>query len=249
MVTLFKNVTNVIIVAGDVLMFGQHATLGTLGALGLMLVGALLSAWYDLMFSALGYFWMTCNCVATAGYVLYLRKAVDTVKLSRFGMVLYNTGLSLPFLLAIAVLTGEAGTAMEHPAVETPRFWTLIVFTGSIGFFLSLASMWCVQATSPTTYSIVGSLNKVPLTVAGIFLFEVPVTGQSIIFITTGLAGGVVYSYTKALESERKRQERAAAESTKELLQTGRPWSADGTSNGTELAKDARHRSERAQGV
>lgn len=211
MVTIFKNLTNVLIVAGDWYYFGQPVSAGVVGSLAIMMLGALLAGYYDLAFSATGYAWMLLNCAATAGYVLYTRKAMDSTKLSKFGMVYYNNVMSLPFLLTLSLAAGEAGPA-DRALLALPSFWTLLVFSGSVGFFLSFASMWCMRSTSPTTYSIVGSLNKVPLTVFGILLFSVPVDTRSVVFISLSLLAGMLYTHVKQQEAAAaKTMSRAAA--------------------------------------
>lgn len=58
MITVFKNLTNVIIVAGDWYWHQQKITLGVLIAFGIMVIGAMAAAYTDIMFSAEGYLWM-----------------------------------------------------------------------------------------------------------------------------------------------------------------------------------------------
>ena len=67
-------------------------------------------------------------------------------------------------------------------------------------FFINFASLWCVGATSATTYAIVGSLNKIPLTVFGAVIFGSVITQEGAIFIGMGLLGGFLYAYAKILE-------------------------------------------------
>jgi hypothetical protein len=100
--------------------------------------------------------------------VLFLKYAVTTVSLSKFGMVYYNNLLSVPLLLAVAWSTGEASTALASPSRAewaSVGFVCTLVVSGVVGFALNGASLWCVQATSPSTFSMVGALNKIPLAV------------------------------------------------------------------------------------
>eukprot|EP00986_Skeletonema_menzelii_P006737 scaffold2550_cov153-Skeletonema_menzelii.AAC.25 len=61
MVTVFKNITNIMTTVGDCILYGADVT-------------------------QTGLFWMLGNCLCTSGYVLYLKYATKTVKLSKFGM-------------------------------------------------------------------------------------------------------------------------------------------------------------------
>lgn len=110
---------------------------------------------------------MVMNCLCTSGYVLYMKHATKTVRLSKFGMVLYNNLLSLPILLAGAALRGEFAMLRAADELHTAPYLTLSLYAGLVGFFLNLATLWCVSNNSATTYAVVGALNKVPLAIIG----------------------------------------------------------------------------------
>jgi drug/metabolite transporter (DMT)-like permease len=89
LVTIFKNVTNIIILAGDWYFFGQPTSLPIVLSLLLMLSGAVMAGVADIAFSLPGYIWMALNCVCTAAYsafLLLLRlQVVQHVRLSLSG--------------------------------------------------------------------------------------------------------------------------------------------------------------------
>jgi len=146
---------------------------------------------------------MVMNCLCTAGYVLYMKHATKTVRLSKFGMVFYNNLLSLPILLAGAALRGEYATLAAADELHTVPYLTLSLYAGLVGFFLNLATLWCVSNNSATTYAVVGALNKVPLAIMGWLLFQTPITGKALIFLSLSMCGGFLYTYTKLREAER----------------------------------------------
>ena len=47
----------------------------------------------------------------------------------------------------------------------------------------------------------VGSLNKIPLAVLGVWIFDARITAKGGMYITLSLLAGVLYAYTKARES------------------------------------------------
>lgn len=110
---------------------------------------------------------MGSNCFFTAAYLLYMKFATRTVKINKFGQALYNNVLSLPILWAGALLRGEFGVLLEKEELHTSSFVMLNLYAGFVGFFLNLATLWCVQNNTATTYAIVGSLNKIPLAFVG----------------------------------------------------------------------------------
>lgn len=204
MVTIFKNITNVVVTVGDYYCFGTTSESMVVFAFGIMLSGAVAAAWNDLAMSPWGFFWMMANCFATAGYVLYMKFATKNVKLSKFGMVFYNNVLCTLFLLPCAIVMGEVSLFLRTPTLHTTDYMLKNMWAGFVGFFLNFASLNCVQATGPTTYAIVGSLNKVPVTFLGYILFEDLITDQTWFFIMISLCGGFLYSYAKIMSGRKK---------------------------------------------
>jgi GDP-mannose transporter len=242
MATIFKNATNLLIVAGEWALYHEPVSLGVLASVGLMVVGAAAAAANDLDFSAVGLGWALANAVATATYVLYMRQVTRSLDLSRFGTVLLNNALSAVLLLGVALGSGElagAVRAAQRAAAATSDglwrrqsalpldlgsitaaaasgvvrssggssggglaggFLALNVFTGLVGFVLNFAQLWCVGATSATTYAVVGTLNKIPIALFGRFLFKAEMTTQGWVFVGVNLAGCGLYSYCKVVE-------------------------------------------------
>ena len=163
MVTIYKNITNIIVTAGDYYIFKTTTETLVLVAFGIMLSGAVAAAWNDMFTTMQGLFWMTMNCFTTAGYILSLKFATKNVKLSKFGMVFYNNVLCVVFLLPAAI-----------------------------------------AATGPTTYAIVGSLNKIPVTILGYLLFDNVIAPETWFFIGVSMCGGFLYSYAKIQTGRRK---------------------------------------------
>jgi GDP-mannose transporter len=204
MVTIFKNITNIVVTIGDYYCFGTTAGSLVILAFAVMLSGAVAAAWNDIEMSALGVFWMAMNCVSTAGYILYMKFATKNVKLSKFGMVFYNNVLCSVFLLPCAIVMGQVTIFLKTPAIHTTDYFLKNFFAGFVGFFLNFASLTCVAATGPTTYAIVGSLNKVPVAILGYILFDNVITTQTWFFIAISMSGGFLYSYAKIMEGRKK---------------------------------------------
>ena len=203
LVTVFKNITNIFIAAGEYYLFNKPAEFLVMVAFGIMLGGAVAAAWNDIYITAIGLFWMIGNCFSTAGYVLYLKFATKTVKLSKFGMVFYNNVLCVLFLLPVASAMGELRTFLTTKALHTLDYGIKNFFAGFVGFFLNFASLNCVSITGPTTYAIVGSLNKIPTSIFGWFLFNAQISSETWFFIAVSMVGGFVYSYAK-IQTSRK---------------------------------------------
>lgn len=66
-----------------------------------------------------------------------------------------------------------------------------------LAFGISFASLWFLSTTTPTTYSLVGSLNKVPVAVIGLLAFSVAWSAPNLASIAVGLVAGVVFAQAK----------------------------------------------------
>jgi len=206
MITIFKNCTNVLTCFGDLAIYNQPVSRGIVASLVLMVFAAVLTGMYDLEFDAIGYFWAIVNCVCTASYVLYMPKAMQGANLNSFGKVYYNNILSLPLILLVdSVYTNELSRFFDESSDQSRAiladagFIFVLIVSGAMGFFLSFSSFICVQTTSPTTYAMVGAMNKVPLTIIGIIIFNTQVDVNSMTFISMSVLAGFLYSYTKAI--------------------------------------------------
>ncbi|XP_048138104.1 GDP-mannose transporter GONST1 isoform X2 [Rhodamnia argentea] len=174
MVTVLKNVTNVITAIGEMYLFNKHHDNRVWAALFLMLT---------------------------------LRRVMDTAKqvtksgnLNEFSMVLLNNTLSLPLGVILICVFNEVDYLIKTPLLRLPTFWLVMTFSGILGLAISFTSMWFLHQTGATTYSLVGSLNKIPLSIAGIFLFKVPTSLENSASILFGLLAGVIFARAKIRE-------------------------------------------------
>ncbi|CAI0474142.1 unnamed protein product [Linum tenue] len=207
MVTVLKNVTNVITAVGEMYLFQKHHDNRVWVALFLMIVSAISGGLTDLSFHAVGYTWQIINCFLTASYSLTLRRVMDTAKqltrsgnLNEFSMVMLNNTLSLPLGLVLIFVFNEVDYLTTTPLLRLPVFWLVMTLSGFLGLAISFTSMWFLHQTGATTYSLVGSLNKIPLSLAGILLFKVPTSLENSASILFGLVAGVFFARAKMRE-------------------------------------------------
>jgi drug/metabolite transporter (DMT)-like permease len=68
MVTILKNVTNLITAVGEMYLFNKHHNKEVWGSLILMLVSAISGGITDISFHSVGYSWQLLNCFCTSAY-------------------------------------------------------------------------------------------------------------------------------------------------------------------------------------
>ncbi|PYH91376.1 hypothetical protein BO71DRAFT_279666, partial [Aspergillus ellipticus CBS 707.79] len=147
-----------------------------------------------------GYFWMLANCVCHASFVLGMRKKIKTIGFKDFDTMLYNNLISIPTLLILTLLAEDwspANIQLNFPPPTRMHLFAAMLVSGVSSIFISYSSAWCVRVTSSTTYSMVGALNKVPLTISGLVFFDAPVTAGSVSAVCLSVLGGVAYAGAK----------------------------------------------------
>ncbi|KAF2917744.1 GDP-mannose transporter GONST1 isoform X1 [Oryza sativa Japonica Group] len=208
MLTILKNVANVLTASGETYFFKKQHDRQVWISLTLMIISAIAGGITDLSFNAIGYTWQILNCFLTASYSLTLRHVMDSAKqatksgnLNELSMVLLNNILSVPLGIILVLGFNEVEYLFETPLLRMPMFWIVITASGVLGLAISFTSMWFLHQSSATTYSLVGSLNKIPLSIAGILLFKVRTSMENSFSILFGLLAGVFFARAKLLNN------------------------------------------------
>ncbi|KAK6927070.1 hypothetical protein RJ641_008789, partial [Dillenia turbinata] len=177
MVTILKNMTNILSAIGEVYIFQKHQNHKVWIAVFLLI-----------------------SALSGVRQQLTLRQVMDKAKnytssgsLNEVSMVLLNNILSLPFAIILILLSDE----WNYEVIRLPMFWVVSTASGLLGLAISFTSMWFLHQTGPTTYSLVGSLNKIPISIAGIVLFKVPLSLPNLFSILFGLFAGVLFALAK----------------------------------------------------
>jgi len=208
-VTLIKAFAIICTALGDHLLFGHPLTGMMILSFVLMYVGSCLGGGTDAWVTPEGLFYSFLNVFCTSGYQLYMKGMLQDVKdeLGRWGPVFYNNLLSLPMLIVPTVL-GASGPQGWMAALQMADVWA----QGWIGAmcllspFMTMSSFWCITATSPTTFAVVGGMNKIPLAIFGMILFSQWPTQAGTVGICIGLSAGFFYTWamqrSKAAQDE-----------------------------------------------
>ena len=122
-------------------------------------------------------------------------------RLNELSMVFYNNALSLPLIAVLAWARGDLGRASSEPALGDPRFLAAAGASAALAFGISFTSLWFLSTTTATTFSLVGSLNKVPVAAVGLVAFGVPATAQNVAAICVGLVASAVFVWAKQGDS------------------------------------------------
>ena len=193
--TILKNLAIILTALGDWKFFSKPLTPPMFGAFALMILGSYLGATGDQYVTAEGLFWTFANVFATVSYVLYMRLLLGHVskEIGRYGPVFYNNMLSLPFILP-SCFTTLPDMFADIAVAPLPALFCLTIMI-LVGAVMTFATFWCMRVTSPTTYSVTGALNKVPLAFLGILIFGHWPKPIGFVGIAFALSGGFLYTY------------------------------------------------------
>ncbi|KAI9347639.1 hypothetical protein BDR26DRAFT_911066 [Obelidium mucronatum] len=220
--TIFKNLTIILIAYGELLFFkGAPVTPLVLVAFSMLIMSSLIAGWSDIasgnvvkkgtdevgLFVA--YFWMALNCLTTAFFSLFLRSKIKDFNFKEFDTVYFNNLLSIPVLVVSSLLFEGGAFADSYARFVVPGeesgdlFWLIVAIGVSSvsAFAISYGGSWCVRVTSSTTYSMVGALNKLPISISGMIFFSDPVTFGSVSGVIIAFFGGIVYAYAKSKQA------------------------------------------------
>ncbi|CAF3424411.1 unnamed protein product [Rotaria socialis] len=130
-----------------------------------MLLGAMLYSKHDLTFSIRGYALLGVNIVGTSSYQIYMKKLIRLPifeNMGSIGMSYYNNFISLPVLVICAGTMGEFSN-FDLKKILQIQLIGLILFSGIIGFSLSVSAFALNKLISATSMMVANNANKFSL--------------------------------------------------------------------------------------
>ncbi|KAJ2744627.1 GDP-mannose transporter into the lumen of the Golgi [Coemansia sp. BCRC 34301] len=200
--TVFKNLTIIAVAYGEKWVFNAAVTSLMLASFGLMVLSSIVGAWNDLTFNGWGYFWMSFNCLASAVFVIHMRKVIKQVNFLDFDTVYFNNLLTLPLYIVLSVIQENWSGFFAYYSdnahnAELHSFIHGMLISGVAAFAISYCSPWCLRTTSSTTYSMIGALNKLPIAIFAMMWFPDPVSAGGVLAVLLGFGAGLVYTHAK----------------------------------------------------
>ena len=120
---------------------------------------------------------------------------------------MFYNNLSLPGLLIFSLLIKYwlfENVLRNFSSENRNALVFAMILWGLSSIFISYTSAWCVRATTLTTYSMVGALNKIPIALSGLLFNDAPVTIPNVSAIVIGGPSGYLYAYAKVVEKAEK---------------------------------------------
>eukprot|EP01059_Diplonema_ambulator_P007445 TRINITY_DN1690_c1_g2_i1.p1 TRINITY_DN1690_c1_g2~~TRINITY_DN1690_c1_g2_i1.p1 ORF type:complete len:361 (+),score=79.91 TRINITY_DN1690_c1_g2_i1:681-1763(+) len=201
--TLIKSLAIFVTAAGDGILFGRVFNNLMIFSFFLLILGSLLGALTDHYVTLPGLLWSFSNVACTSGYQLYMKGVLNDLKdtMGKWGPVYYNNLLSLPplFIFVVWDMNSWVAKLKTLDDATSVTYLTLMILISAV---MTMSSFWCMSATNPTTYGVIGGMNKIPLTLLGIWIFNHYPTTTSGIGMMSAIVGGLVYTRAVHLNSE-----------------------------------------------
>uniref|UniRef100_A0A158PAF9 TPT domain-containing protein n=1 Tax=Angiostrongylus cantonensis TaxID=6313 RepID=A0A158PAF9_ANGCA len=177
---------------------GISATRAVRLAVGLMIAGSIIAAFFDLAFDLWGYTLILLNDICTAALGVYTKQKLEAKELGRYGLMFYNSLFMLIPTLLLISYTGDTNRAIIFMlSVEmTPTIWICFFISCICGFILNYSLVLCTHFNSALTTTCVGPIKNLFVTYVGMFssgdyIFQ----WTNFIGINVSVMGSVLYTY------------------------------------------------------
>jgi solute carrier family 35 protein len=183
---------------------------GVAGSVALVVIGCFIAGAGDLSFDLRGYAFALASCGLQAAYLLLVEFSGAKQGVTTSELLTYNAVLSLPFIAAVVVLSGEGFAAVPAlgAAMAAHGTWRIVALLGMCsisGVALNFSMFLCTSINSALTTTIVGALKGVVATGLGfVLLGGVEPHALNVAGIVLNAVGGVTYSAVKYKERSRK---------------------------------------------
>ncbi|CAK0772874.1 hypothetical protein CVIRNUC_004008 [Coccomyxa viridis] len=186
-------------------MMGKKHDRSTIGAVGIMIGGAVIAAATDLSFSLSGYSAVIGNDFLTALYLILVKNTPATAGLTTTGLLFYNAALSLPILGVALAASKEPAGIIAYPDSDSWGFRVVLIMCCMLGLTINHSTFICTRFNDPLTTSVAGSVKNIIMTCIGAVSFGDFIYAKwNVVGLGVSMMGAVWYA-TRAAMKARKR--------------------------------------------
>jgi len=221
MFATLRRLTVMMVVLCEVLVLRKKQTGLTVLSVLVMVLGSFIGGWGDLQFDLFGYCMVLLNNLVTALNLVFIKKTLSDTKLAAdtFGVLYYNSLISIPFLLALSALSGELSALSVYPHWHNPSFQVSFLISALMSFLMNYSTYWCTEVNSALTTSVTGQVKNVLSSFAALSMFGMKATPMLVTGLTVGLIGSIMYAYAVHCQDKAKRAAAAAARAAEQQSQ------------------------------
>lgn len=183
----------------------KHHDRATIGAVALMIGGAVVAAATDLTFSLYGYVAVIINNFLTALYLIMVKNSPATAGLTTTGLLGYNAALSLPLLTAALALSNEPRQIRLYPGFRWHGYQVSMALSCILGLTVSHSTFVCTRVNDPIMTSTAGNLKNIIMTLVGAFAFgDFRFSVWNSVGLGLSMVGAIWYAAKSAMKARRR---------------------------------------------
>lgn len=178
----------------------KTTSLQSLAMCGVIVLGFVLGSKGEINFSYTGVaFGLISSCFVSL-YGISVKAVLQTLQNDHWKLLLYNTAISIVFMVPLVWLSGEVTPLMADPNIYDPSVWVANILGGLFGFAINIAVFLQIKFTSPLTNNIAGTVKASLQTILAVIIFQNPVSFMNAMGIVLVIGGSGAYSYIRYLE-------------------------------------------------
>lgn len=213
--TVVKSLAPMGVALAERAVFRERVSLGTYGAMALIISGNAVTVVHDIEFNATGYMWAGLNVIMNVAYVVSLRYCLSD-KFSSGMKTLHSNVLACSFIFPMAIAAGEYPGFFVEFGQTSLRFRSLYLLSCVLAAGIGASVFWVIQTASGSTLSFVGAANKVFVVILGAILFDAKISPAGWVGVGMGTLAGLCFAIAKATAARAK----AASDEAKVEVET-----------------------------
>ena len=165
-------------------------------AAGIMVAGAILASLRDFTFDLKSYVLLFITNLVSSLYTVNISKIRMETGLSSFSLLYYNCVISIPFLLALNLITNEFWQVAHYPQLGNPIFLMIFMSSLFLAFMLNITTYLSTTLNSPVTQCFIGEAKNAVAFIISFFVFDDYIYDHwNMLGLVISLFGSAVYAY------------------------------------------------------
>lgn len=201
MYSTFKRLTTAVVMILEFFILRKKPSATVAVCVTIMSFGAIIAGLGDVTFDTTGYSMAAISCVVQASYLVYVAKKEKELDLNSFGLLNYNSILSLPFVVLVGFIKDEYTAAWNYTHWSEGYFIFNFFMACALGAFLNYSIFVCTVINSPLTLTVSGQAKSIFTMTFGFFAFGgvviTPLNALGIAMNTLGSAGYSAIKYSE----------------------------------------------------
>jgi len=191
---VFRNLATLSVAAAEFYALKKSISWHKKRSLLIIFAGSVLYAWKDITFDAVGYFWLTLNCVIYTTSSIYTKVAVGKIPQTMDGTALIQQVLTLPILACFAYFSKEIPGGIS--AFKNIEGVTEVIFValGFMGTLIALSYMNLYKLVPATSVAVASNINKCCTILVAWFVFKRQLSPAQILGLSVCIGGGTLYA-------------------------------------------------------